>query len=200
MTSIDEATAAERAELRKQVEDPKDPLGLTGLSGDLSSAELSRLKSKLGIAEQAADAAGQVNDTQLADPTVQLLRGLGGVDRSTIFDQLKLSAGATWARFKAEWEKGRGPFNDYVSANTTATEKGYLSGTIFSSNLEQRLNFCFGILSDDEDYFFHLLGNFASNADKRRLVGRREVHGRHRARRCRAASSPARSRCSSRPT
>ncbi|MDA0137902.1 hypothetical protein [Solirubrobacter deserti] len=171
MSAIDEATQAERDVLRAEVEARSDPLGLAGWFGDLSSGELSRLKAKLGIQESAADAAGQVTDGQLADPAVQLLRSLGGVDRSTIFDQLKLSAGATWARFKAEWEKGRGPFNEYVSANTTAIEKGYLSGTIFSTDLDLRLNFCFGVLSDDEDYFFHLLGNFASNADKRRLAG-----------------------------
>jgi hypothetical protein len=170
MTSVDEATGPERTELRRQVEDPADPLGLRGFFGDLSGGELARLRAKLGIRETAQDAAGAVTDTQLADPTVQLLRAAGGVDSDTVYDTLKLSAGGTWARFKAEMDR-RGVFYDYVAANTSAAETAYVLGTVFNPSLDERLLFCFGTVSDDEDYLFHLLGNVASNADKRRLAG-----------------------------
>ena len=170
MTAIDEATQPEREELKKQVEDPKDPLDLRGTFGDLSGGELARLRAKLGIKETPGDAAGHVTSAQLNDPTTQVLRGLGGTDVSNVYETIKSSAGATWARFKTEYEK-RGTFNDYVWQNTTSSEKAYLQTTIFNTDLDTRLHFCFGALSDDEDYLFHLLGNFASNADKRRLAG-----------------------------
>ena len=176
MTSIDEATQAERDALKREVENPADPLGLAGAWGDLGGGELARLRAKLGIAETAGDAAGHVDATQLADPKVQLLRGLGGVDTSTVYDTLKLSAGATWATFKSEMDK-RGTFYDYVWNNTLMPEKAYVQTKIFNSSLDVRLDFCFGIITDDEDYLFHLLGNFTSNADRRRLVARRDVHG-----------------------
>ena len=169
MTSIDEATTAERNALKLEVENPADPLDLAGAWGDLAGGELARLRAKLGIAETAGDAAGDVDATQLADPKVQLLRGLGGVDSSTVYDTLKLSAGATWATFKSEMDK-RGTFYDYVWNNTMMPETAYVQTKIFNSSLDVRLDFCFGIITDDEDYLFHLLGNFTSNADRRRLV------------------------------
>src|SRR5262249_38986310 len=162
--AVDEATEAERGELKKLVEDKADPLDLVGVWGDLSGGELARLRAKLHIEEKAGDAAGIVNDSQLADPTVQVLRALGGVDVDTVYDAIKLSAGATWARFKAEWDKA-GVFHDYVYNNTTMPDTAYVGTTILSDNLDLRLNFCFGAFSDDEDYLFHLLGNFASNVD-----------------------------------
>ena len=196
MTSIDEATQAERDELKKQVEDATDPLGLRGTFGDLSSGELARLRAKLGIKETPGDAAGHVTAAQLNDPTTQILRGLGGTDVGNVFETIKMSAGATWARFKTEYEK-RATFNDYVWQNTASSEKAYLQTTIFNTDLDTRLHWCFGAVSDDEDYLFHLLGNFAGNADKRRLAGDEKWMDRLPGRTCRAPRWGASSRCSS---
>lgn len=169
MSSIDEATEPERAVLKQQVEDPSDPLGLAGWFGDLGAAELSRLKAKLGVTESGGDAAGVVDPSTLADPTVVLLRGMGGVDLGTVFDTLKKSSGSIWLRFKQQYD-ANGAFTHYVDRNTLAVEKAHLLTIVFATDLDTRIHSCFGIFTDDEEYLFHLLEYFASNADRRRIV------------------------------
>jgi hypothetical protein len=103
---VGRATQEQKDELAKLLADKNDPLDLRGTFGDLSDADLARLHAMLGVKEEAGAAGGLTAD-QAADDKVRELRALGGVDRDTIFDKLKLTKGAQWTDFKSR--AGRTP-------------------------------------------------------------------------------------------
>ena len=171
--AVGKATEDEKAELRKLVQDPKDPLGLAGLTGDLSAGELARLRAMLGVAE-GADAAGlsSVRDPKLlTDPAVRMLRSLGGVDSSTAFDTLRLSSGKALELFKAQYDTKDSPFRQYLSDTCTGEEERSLP-VIVSGTVRQRMGWAIrGSVSDDEDYLFHVVEKLASDEERRSVAG-----------------------------
>jgi hypothetical protein len=169
--AVGKASDAEKDELRAKVQDPADPLELAGFFGDLNASEMARLRAMLGIREP-ADAAGleSTRDRSLLDdPAVRLLRSMGGVDKSSTFDTLRLTAGASWALFKSGYQTKDSPFRIYLTDNCT-TEEDRALPVILGGTVRERMAWAIrGAVSDDEDYLFHVVKNFATDEERRSI-------------------------------
>ncbi|GAA0931703.1 hypothetical protein GCM10009554_15790 [Kribbella koreensis] len=191
--SVGKASPAEKAALLKEVDAPGDPLGLKGLTGDLSDTDHARLRAMLlapdpavatpapggttpapgttavpappGPDEPGFSSSGVTDPAILSDPLVLRLRGLGGVDTLTVFDTLKMAKPTVWKAFRDAWNDPKSPFHLYVSANTVVGEKRDLA-IVLGTDLRARLDYCIGMVSDDEDYLFLLLEEFATDSDR----------------------------------
>ena len=147
--------------LKAKVEDPDDPLDLTGTLGELSDDEYARLQALLGIT---------VGDAMLDDPLVMKLRSLGGIDWDA-FDAVLEADKATTAAFAAAWDDESTQLRKYLTKYTTVSsgKRGELY-KVFGGSLYDRLALCEGGFRDDyEDYAYNLIENHATDAQRLEL-------------------------------
>ncbi len=97
------------------------------------------------------------------DPTAQQqLEQAGAFSGSDILQEIKMSSGDRFYKYKEAFNNTDGVFEGYISKKMDAAEKGYTISVI-NGTPEEKINMAIGKFTDDEDYIYHVLKYFVAN-------------------------------------
>jgi Domain of unknown function (DUF4157)/HNH/ENDO VII superfamily nuclease with conserved GHE residues len=139
-------------QLRTQFNDKNSELYQL-LDGDLNKGEMDR-------------ATAQLTENPSA---IQQLMGAGAEDGGAICDEIKMSAGDKFNKYREAFNSKDGVFEGYCFKKMNAEQRGHTI-SIINGSPEEKINVAIGKFTDDEDYIFHVLKNFAANDPAKKAV------------------------------
>jgi hypothetical protein len=157
--AINKADPTERAQLAADFKN-EDSDFFEILDDDLDEDDMKRVEALLVQSEQ--------------DTALQKLQQAGALDGSDLVDEIKLSSGAKYQKYKNEYNTPGSEFYRYVQENTDSDDRSDLE-IILYGNVEARLDWAVAGAGTDEDYIFHVLQHFTDDASKRSLAENKTV-------------------------
>lgn len=127
--------------------------------GSLSEDEASRFNALVGTGSEPG---------MLSDPTVGLLRQMGGTSLGSVYAVLRDVTGRSYEVFKEAYVDQQSQFRRFVDQNTSSADKGHLLSMVFT-DLRSRLDFVLKDPSADE-YLLFLLNHFTGPDERKALA------------------------------